>query len=114
MSRWSWWSASQPAMPVAQMPVAQMDSHMIITKLVAHTRTHHTSPRPQDSTSLWESLPADTLARAVDIHHRCIRRLSLRHGGYESATEVRPGSRGSRGACGRPKRKAPRGGDQSH
>ncbi|GIL66409.1 hypothetical protein Vafri_19932 [Volvox africanus] len=41
----------------------------------------------QDSTSLWENLPADTLARAVDIHHHCVRRLALKHGGYESATE---------------------------
>ncbi|GFR48374.1 hypothetical protein Agub_g10264 [Astrephomene gubernaculifera] len=41
----------------------------------------------QDSTTLWECLPADVVAKAVDIHHRCVRRLALRHGGYESATE---------------------------
>ncbi|GIM07985.1 hypothetical protein Vretimale_11962, partial [Volvox reticuliferus] len=41
----------------------------------------------QDSTTLWEALPADVMSEAVRLHHTCVRRLLLVHGGYESATE---------------------------
>jgi hypothetical protein len=41
----------------------------------------------QDSTVLWEALPQDVMDAAIREHHAVIRRLLLRHGGYESATE---------------------------
>ncbi|EFJ44112.1 hypothetical protein VOLCADRAFT_95771 [Volvox carteri f. nagariensis] len=41
----------------------------------------------QDSTVLWEALPAAVMSDAVRLHHGCIRRLLVAHGGYESATE---------------------------
>ncbi|GLI62352.1 hypothetical protein VaNZ11_004969 [Volvox africanus] len=41
----------------------------------------------QDSTVLWEGLPADVMDAAVKLHHRVIREQLLKHKGYESATE---------------------------
>ncbi|MEW5301527.1 MAG: hypothetical protein WDW36_004384 [Sanguina aurantia] len=41
----------------------------------------------QDSTALWESLAAEVMDRAIKEHHDCMRRLLLKHSGYESATE---------------------------
>ncbi|GIL48312.1 hypothetical protein Vafri_4593 [Volvox africanus] len=41
----------------------------------------------QESTSLWESLPAEVMDSAVKLHHRVMRELLLKHSGYESATE---------------------------
>ncbi|KAG2442801.1 hypothetical protein HXX76_002880 [Chlamydomonas incerta] len=41
----------------------------------------------QDSTCLWESLPAEVMDAAVKLHHRVIRELLLPHHGYESCTE---------------------------
>ncbi|MEW5319088.1 MAG: hypothetical protein WDW38_010259 [Sanguina aurantia] len=41
----------------------------------------------QDSTALWENLAADVMDRAIKEHHDCMRRLLLKHSGYESATE---------------------------
>ncbi|KAG2450079.1 hypothetical protein HYH02_000183, partial [Chlamydomonas schloesseri] len=41
----------------------------------------------QDSTCLWESLPAEAMDTAVKLHHRVIRELLLPHHGYETATE---------------------------
>ncbi|KAG2493822.1 hypothetical protein HYH03_008040 [Edaphochlamys debaryana] len=41
----------------------------------------------QDSTSLWESLPAEVMDVAVRSHHATMRRLLVPHQGYESATE---------------------------
>ncbi len=42
----------------------------------------------QDSTALWEALPAAVMSEAVRLHHTCVRKLLLSHKGYESATEV--------------------------
>ncbi|GIL91187.1 hypothetical protein Vretimale_18827, partial [Volvox reticuliferus] len=41
----------------------------------------------QDSTVLWEGLPAEVMDAAVKLHHRVIREQLLKHKGYESATE---------------------------
>ncbi|MEW5319087.1 MAG: hypothetical protein WDW38_010258 [Sanguina aurantia] len=41
----------------------------------------------QDSTALWELLPASVMDRAIKEHHQCMRKLLLKHSGYESATE---------------------------
>ncbi|KAG2501549.1 hypothetical protein HYH03_000056 [Edaphochlamys debaryana] len=41
----------------------------------------------QDSTALWETLPSAVMDRAIKEHHSCLRRLLLKHNGYESATE---------------------------
>ncbi|KAG2481897.1 hypothetical protein HYH03_019141 [Edaphochlamys debaryana] len=41
----------------------------------------------QDSTCLWESLPASVMDVALKTHHRVIRQLLIQHAGYESATE---------------------------
>ncbi|KAG2450151.1 hypothetical protein HYH02_000253 [Chlamydomonas schloesseri] len=41
----------------------------------------------QDSTSLWEALPPVEMDTAIDAHHACLRKLLLKHEGYESATE---------------------------
>ncbi|EFJ46766.1 hypothetical protein VOLCADRAFT_92910 [Volvox carteri f. nagariensis] len=40
-----------------------------------------------DSTCLWESLAAEVMDTAVKLHHRAIRELLVKFGGYESATE---------------------------
>lgn len=41
----------------------------------------------QDSTRLWELLPASTMDSAIDLHHACLRTCSAAHGGYEALTE---------------------------
>ncbi|KAG2486621.1 hypothetical protein HYH03_014678 [Edaphochlamys debaryana] len=41
----------------------------------------------QDSTRLWETLPAPVMDSAIQLHHVCIRRCATSCGGYESATE---------------------------
>ncbi|PNH05655.1 Adenylate cyclase [Tetrabaena socialis] len=41
----------------------------------------------QDSTSLWESLPAHVMDMAIKMHHVVFRRLMVVHRAYESATE---------------------------
>ncbi|KAG2486636.1 hypothetical protein HYH03_014692 [Edaphochlamys debaryana] len=41
----------------------------------------------QDSTRLWETLPAAVMDASVQLHHVCIRRCATSCGGYESATE---------------------------
>ncbi|KAG2436828.1 hypothetical protein HXX76_006350 [Chlamydomonas incerta] len=41
----------------------------------------------EGSTSLWEALPEATMDQALRIHHRIVRAISVRHNGYESATE---------------------------
>eukprot|EP00198_Chlamydomonas_reinhardtii_P005368 XP_001694704.1 predicted protein [Chlamydomonas reinhardtii] len=41
----------------------------------------------ESSTQLWEDLPAEVMAAAMHLHHAAVRRLLLRHEGYESATE---------------------------
>lgn len=41
----------------------------------------------QDSTALWEMLPSHIMDEAIKEHHLTIRRLLLKHAGYESATE---------------------------
>ncbi|GFR48852.1 hypothetical protein Agub_g10806, partial [Astrephomene gubernaculifera] len=41
----------------------------------------------QDSTALWEMLPSSVMDRAIKEHHMCLRKLLLKHSGYESATE---------------------------
>ncbi|GIL74684.1 hypothetical protein Vretimale_2319 [Volvox reticuliferus] len=41
----------------------------------------------QDSTPLWEILPAEVMDSAVKLHQRVLRELLLKHAGYESATE---------------------------
>ncbi|KAG2488551.1 hypothetical protein HYH03_012870 [Edaphochlamys debaryana] len=41
----------------------------------------------QDSTALWEALPAAVMDEAIDLHHACLRRCTTACGGYESATE---------------------------
>ncbi|GLI68045.1 hypothetical protein VaNZ11_012368 [Volvox africanus] len=41
----------------------------------------------QDSTALWEILPSNVMDRAIKEHHTCLRKLLLKHSGYESATE---------------------------
>ena len=38
---------------------------------------------------LWEELPGAVMDAACRIHHACLRRLLIKHRGYESATEVR-------------------------
>jgi hypothetical protein len=42
--------------------------------------------RLQNSTVLWESLPADVMEQAMRLHHATFRRLLAKHNGYESAT----------------------------
>ena len=42
---------------------------------------------PQDSTCLWESLPAEVMDAALKTHHTALRRTMLLHDAYESATE---------------------------
>ncbi|KXZ42842.1 hypothetical protein GPECTOR_115g336 [Gonium pectorale] len=41
----------------------------------------------QNSTRLWEELPAPVMDAALKIHHATFRRVMARHDGYESATE---------------------------
>ncbi|KAG2426057.1 hypothetical protein HXX76_013247 [Chlamydomonas incerta] len=41
----------------------------------------------ESSTQLWEELPAEVVAAGMHLHHAAVRRLLLRHEGYESATE---------------------------
>ncbi len=41
----------------------------------------------QDSTALWESLPAAVMDRAVHLHHACLRSCAAACRAYESATE---------------------------
>ncbi|GFR40153.1 hypothetical protein Agub_g709 [Astrephomene gubernaculifera] len=41
----------------------------------------------ENSTNLWEALPAEVMQAALQLHDGLIRRLLARHGGYESATE---------------------------
>eukprot|EP00798_Chlamydomonas_sp_ICE-L_P017620 gene17620-23958_t len=41
----------------------------------------------QDSTTLWEELPAAVMNEVLHTHHECIRQQLLHFGGYESATE---------------------------
>ncbi|PNH00256.1 Adenylate cyclase, partial [Tetrabaena socialis] len=41
----------------------------------------------EGSTQLWEELPAVVMGYALRLHHSCIRRILVRHRGYESATE---------------------------
>ncbi|KAL6764315.1 hypothetical protein V8C86DRAFT_2479502 [Haematococcus lacustris] len=41
----------------------------------------------QDSTVIWETLPADVTDQAVKLHHEVIRQSSLAHRGYECCTE---------------------------
>jgi hypothetical protein len=43
----------------------------------------------QDSTLLWENLPAAVMDSALKAHHCIIRQTLLLYRGYESATEVR-------------------------
>jgi len=43
----------------------------------------------QSSTSLWERASADVMNASLELHHTTIRRVLLRHNGYESATEVK-------------------------
>ncbi|KXZ42844.1 hypothetical protein GPECTOR_115g338 [Gonium pectorale] len=40
----------------------------------------------QNSTRLWEELPASVMDTALKIHHATFRRVMARHDGYESAT----------------------------
>ncbi|GFR47100.1 hypothetical protein Agub_g8676 [Astrephomene gubernaculifera] len=41
----------------------------------------------QESTTLWETLPADVCQAAMQLHHHTIRAFALQYRGYESATE---------------------------
>ncbi|GFH25227.1 guanylate cyclase domain-containing protein, partial [Haematococcus lacustris] len=41
----------------------------------------------QDSTVIWETLPADVTDQAVKLHHEVIRQSSIAHRGYECCTE---------------------------
>ncbi|GFH28764.1 guanylate cyclase domain-containing protein, partial [Haematococcus lacustris] len=41
----------------------------------------------QDSTVIWETLPADVTDQAVKLHHEVIRQSSMVHRGYECCTE---------------------------
>ncbi|KAG2493636.1 hypothetical protein HYH03_008153 [Edaphochlamys debaryana] len=41
----------------------------------------------EGSTTLWEELPELVMGNALQEHHRCLRRVLVRHRGYESATE---------------------------
>ncbi|EFJ42204.1 hypothetical protein VOLCADRAFT_97752 [Volvox carteri f. nagariensis] len=41
----------------------------------------------QNSTVLWESIPAFSMDKAVRLHHACLRKLLRPFNGYESATE---------------------------
>ncbi|KAJ9524753.1 hypothetical protein QJQ45_024359 [Haematococcus lacustris] len=41
----------------------------------------------QDSTVIWETLPADVTDQAVKLHHEVIRHSSIAHRGYECCTE---------------------------
>ncbi|KAL6764304.1 nucleotide cyclase [Haematococcus lacustris] len=41
----------------------------------------------QDSTVIWETLPADVTDQAVKLHHEVIRQSSTAHRGYECCTE---------------------------
>ncbi|KAG2495779.1 hypothetical protein HYH03_006024 [Edaphochlamys debaryana] len=41
----------------------------------------------EGSTTLWEALPEEVMARALSLHHRTVRRLLVKHAGYESSTE---------------------------
>ncbi|KAG2500013.1 hypothetical protein HYH03_002295 [Edaphochlamys debaryana] len=60
--------------PEAMAPGPSQDSCLVITDI-------------QDSTALWEALPAAVMDASVGLHHACLRRLLLKHWGYESATE---------------------------
>lgn len=42
----------------------------------------------QNSTHLWEVLPADVMQRAVQLHHAVLRDRLRKFKGYETATEV--------------------------
>ena len=42
----------------------------------------------ENSTRLWESLPAEVMDAALEVHHRLLRGLLRNHLGYESYTEV--------------------------
>ncbi|KAG2495777.1 hypothetical protein HYH03_006022 [Edaphochlamys debaryana] len=41
----------------------------------------------EGSTGLWEALAADVMARALQLHHKTVRKLLARHAGYEGSTE---------------------------
>lgn len=41
----------------------------------------------ENSTTLWETLPAEVMDQALQMHHATIRSLLVKHVGYESATE---------------------------
>ncbi|EFJ49433.1 guanylyl and adenylyl cyclase family member, partial [Volvox carteri f. nagariensis] len=49
----------------------------------------------QDSTALWEMLPSNVMDRAIKEHHTCLRKLLLKHSGYESATGIDTDKRAS-------------------
>ena len=41
----------------------------------------------QGSTQLWEAVPAHDMDISLKLHHRLLRQLVRKYGGYESATE---------------------------
>ncbi|EFJ46911.1 hypothetical protein VOLCADRAFT_118024, partial [Volvox carteri f. nagariensis] len=41
----------------------------------------------ESSTKLWEELPEVVMGCALRLHHACLRKVLVRHRGYESATE---------------------------
>ena len=44
-------------------------------------------PDIEDSTVLWETIPAPAMDEALLLHHACLRAVAAKHKGYESATE---------------------------
>lgn len=51
------------------------------------SKTVRPVPGAQDSTALWEVLPPEVMNAAVSAHHALLRRVAVRHSGYESTTE---------------------------
>ncbi|KAG2444128.1 hypothetical protein HYH02_009068 [Chlamydomonas schloesseri] len=65
---------------------AEVDEWMVVPAPQAGPATCIAVTDIEGSTSLWETLPEAVMDQALRIHHHVVRTVSVRHGGYESAT----------------------------
>ncbi|GLC57573.1 hypothetical protein PLESTB_001241900 [Pleodorina starrii] len=59
----------------AYVPVASAECTLVVTDM-------------EGSTNLWEAFPGDVMATALQAHDAVVRKVLVRHRGYESATEA--------------------------
>ncbi len=67
------------------LPISNADRRLMHVTYLLPSPTSAFLPH-QDSTSLWESLPAEVMDVAIRLHHGAMRKLMVTHRAYESAT----------------------------